>query len=1133
LLVDARFCGECGTPVDGARPDGAQLTHARTPSREPAAERRLVSVLFADLVGFTPFAEGRDAEDVRDTLSRYFELATDTVNRYGGTIEKFIGDAVMAVWGAPTAQEDDPERAVRAALELVESVPALFVGIEARVGVLTGEAAVNPLATNQGLVAGDLVNTAARLQAAAPAGAVLVGETTQRAAAGAVAFESIGELTLKGKALPVPAWRAVRVVAQRGGSGRAALPEPPFVGRSDELRTLRDAVTAVGRDRRPRLISISGPAGIGKSRLAWELEKYVDGVSEPIYWHRGRSPAYGEGITFWALGEMVRRRAGAVEGDADATTRERIAAVVADYVPDHTDAGFVEPALRALLGLEPPPAGGRDVLFAAWRIFFERIAERGTTILLFEDLQWADSGLLDFVDHLLDWAKCVPLLVVTLARSELFERRPDWGAGRRAAAALSLDPLPDDAMRQLLAGYVSGLPASAVEAILARADGIPLYAVETVRALVADGKLVGAGDRYRPTGDIGDLAIPPTLHSLIAARLDGLDPIDRALLQDAAVLGQVFTRDGIAALAGGVGADLDDRLRRLLRRQFLEVEADPRSPERGQYRFVQSLIREVAYATMARAERHSRHLAAARYFESLGDDELAGVLAAHYVAAYQTTTGAPEREAAAAQARVALRGGAQRAAALGAHAQALAFLEQALAITEEPTERANLNVRAAEAAHQLGRYGAAEKHARNAIDGFAGSADPDRASEATAALASILIDAGAAERARELLEAALGEAPAGQPAEAVLATDLARAQFRLNRYREAIASADRALDIAERLNLDVLVAEALLNKGTALGAVGRRRESAAILEGVVRQAETAGFTAAELRGRNNLVVSLWDDDPVRALDIITAGAALARKVGSRSMADWLTGTLGSTAYLAGRDWDEALSSLEEALGAATEASDRLQLLEGYGNLAAARGDALRTVRIEVRELASRVSEPREHAWAYSMDCSVGLASGDFRAVLEAATRASELDPDETGWFTTPFAIHAALWARDLEGAVEAASRMERHPYTGTGTNAIRIGARAGIAALEGRRADALSGFQTSTQTLRRIGRDFELALEFLDMVVLLGAKAPEVSSVVPEARAILTRLRATPYLSRLPEEGTRDEDAARMRESAT
>ena len=489
---DARFCSTCGHTLPTTDAAAAQT---RTPTTTAEAERRLVTVLFTDLVGFTTIAEDRDPEAVRELLSAYFETATRIVQVHGGTVEKFIGDAVMAVWGTPVAHEDDAERAVRAALELVDAVKALHPDLQARAGVLTGEAAVTLNATNQGMVAGDLVNTAARLQGVAEAGTVLVGEATRRAAEGAVVFEPLGDHSLKGKTAPVPAWRALRVVANRGGQGRADALEPPFVGREEELRELKDVLHAVGRDRRVRLVSITGPGGIGKSRLVWELEKYVDGVAEDIYWHRGRSPSYGEGIALWALGEMVRRRCGLTEDADEPTTRAAVDATLAEFVPDASERERIGPALLTLLGVEEAPAGGRDVLFPAWRLFFERIADGGTTVLVFEDLQWADTGLLDFIEHLLDWSRDLPILVVTLARPELFDRRPDWGANRRHLTALALAPLTDDEVRVLLEGLVPGLPADALAAIVARAEGMPLYAVEMVRGLLTDGRIERRGRR--------------------------------------------------------------------------------------------------------------------------------------------------------------------------------------------------------------------------------------------------------------------------------------------------------------------------------------------------------------------------------------------------------------------------------------------------------------------------------------------------------------------------------------------------------------------------------------------------------------------------------------------------------------
>jgi class 3 adenylate cyclase len=449
---DARFCTNCGTALqprgatgragvaeararytaaDGGPADGGAPAPPGIPALAPVAERRLVSVLFVDLVGFTPFAAGRDAEEVRELLTRYFELATDVVGRYGGTIEKFIGDAVMAVWGAPVAREDDAERAVRAALELVGAVSALGEEIQARAGVLTGEAAVTVGLMNQGMVAGDLVNTASRLQSAAAPGTVLVGEATQRAASAAIAFEPAGEQTLKGKHAPVPAWRALRVVAERGGRNRSDALEAPFVGRDDELRLLKDLFHATSRERKPRLVSVMGPAGIGKTRLSWEFKRYLDGLVEPVWWHAGGSPAYGEGVTFWALGEMVRSRAGLSERDDETRTRERVAAVVREHVPQE-EARWIEGALLALLGVGDGAPIDSDQLFAAWRLFFESLAATAPVVLVFEDTHHADGGLLDFIDHVLEWSRSFPITIITLARPELLERRPDWGGGKRA-----------------------------------------------------------------------------------------------------------------------------------------------------------------------------------------------------------------------------------------------------------------------------------------------------------------------------------------------------------------------------------------------------------------------------------------------------------------------------------------------------------------------------------------------------------------------------------------------------------------------------------------------------------------------------------------------------------------------------
>ncbi len=1118
----AKFCAECATPLTpGQSPPatGAPAAAVSATTRSPGAvaERRLVSVLFADLVGFTPFAEDRDAEDVRETLSKYFEIATDVIERYGGTVEKFIGDAVMAVWGAPVAREDDAERSVRAALELTDAVRALGPTIQARAGVLTGEAAVTLGATNQGMVAGDLVNTAARLQAVAQPGSVLVGEPTMRAASAAIAFEEAGEQALKGKTAPVPAWRALRVIAQRGGQGRSDLPEPPFVGRDEEMRLLKESIATTGRDRKARLVSITGPGGIGKSRLAWELEKYIDGISEDIFWHRGRSPSYGDGITFWALGEMVRRRAKLAEDDDETTTRERIHATVQEYVANDEDRRWVEPALLTLLGFEPAPAGGRDVLFAAWRIFFERIAQRGTTVLLFEDLQWADSGLLDFIEHLLEWARSAPILVVTLARPELFDRRADWGADIRNLTRLALEPLSDDAMRSLLDGFVPGLPAEAVATILARADGMPLYAVETVRALVADGRLERHGDGYRPTGDLGELAVPETLRSLIASRLDALDPADRSLVADAAVLGHSFGLTSLAAISGTGASELEPRLRGLVRRELFDLEIDPRSPERGQYRFVQSLIREVAYGTLAKRDRRARHLAAARHFEALGDDELAGLLASHYVAAHEASADGPEADAVAIQARISLSGAAERAANLGSHDQAVEFLRSAIAITTDAGERALLFLRAAQSANATARHEVAEAFARDAVAAARSAADAGTIGDAQALLGEVLIDAGDPPSAVALLEAALADFPESGPAEtrAALLGNLSRGLMRVVRLADAIAAADLALDLAEHLGLGRILAETLNNKGSALHYLGRGVEARALLRASIDVARAGGHVAAEIRALSNLGAA--GDDMRASRDAYRSAADLALRVGRRGLGQWAAASARYADFWLG-EWDGLLET-DETFGPRVGQTSRLDEIR-WDSLTAlalvARGEPTDKYLERFEALAREVPEKYAVSAAHFLRSDRALVEGDYAASADSALRAADASPELASIYLN-LAMRPAIWGRDLERARAISARLDADPASGSDTALDRLAAHAAVAALEGRTDEAAASFREALAGYRARSEDFTTATLDLNFVLLFGPDQPGASEAAAEARAIFERVGAKPYLAKLDE----------------
>ena len=655
----------------------------------------MCSVLFCDLVGFTPLSESRDPEAVRELLSEYFVVARTVIGRYGGVVEKFIGDAVMAVWGAPVAAEGDAERAVRAGLDLVAAVAELGAeagapGLVARCGVVTGEVAVTVGAGGEGM-AGDTVNTAARVQTAAEPGSVLVDGATKRLAERGVGFADAGEHALKGKAELAHLWRATWVLSGVGGSQRVDGLEAPLTGRDAELRTVRELFHAAAERRVPRLVLVSGPAGVGKSRLGWEFRKYIDGLAEQVWWHTGRCLSYGQGVAFWALAEIVRQRLSIAEEDPAAAVAEKLAAGLDRFVPDPGERAYVGPRLGRLLGVTAAGDGGgplaREELFAGWRLFFERLAAEGPAVLLVEDAQYADAGLLDFLDYLIDWVRDLPVFVLVLARPELGEIRPGSGTGRNRIT-LTLDPLDASSMDELVEALVPGMPASAREKVTGQAQGIPLFAVETIRSLIDRDIVQPIEGSYRLVGDIGQLAVPDSLHALLAARLDALDPGLRQLATDAAVLGATFAAEALIAVSGQDDQPARAALAELVRREVLSVSADPLSPERGSYRFTQNMLRQVAYDTLSRRDRKARHLKVAGYLRAAfpGDgEEVADVIAQHYLDALEAVLGDPDAADIREQAIGALARAAERAERTGAPALASTSFATAAQLTEADT----------------------------------------------------------------------------------------------------------------------------------------------------------------------------------------------------------------------------------------------------------------------------------------------------------------------------------------------------------------------------------------------------------------------------------------------------------------
>jgi class 3 adenylate cyclase len=593
---DAAFCNACGTPLE-----------------KPAAreERKIVTVLFVDLVGFTARAEQLDPEDVRAILNPYYTRLRSEIEVFGGTVEKFIGDAVMAVFGAPVAHGDDPERAVRAALAVRDAVAQMNeaepeLDLQVRLAVNTGEAIValgaNP-DLGEGLVAGDVVNTASRLQTAAPTNGILVGQTTHRATRGSFEYAEVEALVVKGKRAPVRAWLAN---SASSGPGERASSGVPMLGRVHELAVLNRIFDGVVADRRPHLVTVVGDAGIGKTRLGVEFSDRLEREGARVL--RGRSLPYGAVTTYGTFAQHVKGFAEIFANDDAELGREKLRAAIGTL--ECEDAEELSSDLALLIGLE----AGREVpdrqtLFRAARRFVELLAADQPTVLLFEDIHWAGSGTFDLVEMLASRVRDVPLLLLALARPDLQHARPGWGGGMPAYTALSLQALDDESAAELALQLLGAEVEAATSRVVETAEGNPLF-IEELAASVAERSPASAAP------------LPTTIRELISARLDALPPSERTVLLDAAVVGKLFWLGALESLDGSVG-DLPELLdsleaRDLVRREPLSwIEGDE------QYTFKHVMIREVAYATLPRTSRRELHAAVARFLEEATGDAAA------------------------------------------------------------------------------------------------------------------------------------------------------------------------------------------------------------------------------------------------------------------------------------------------------------------------------------------------------------------------------------------------------------------------------------------------------------------------------------------------------------------------------
>jgi class 3 adenylate cyclase len=1102
-----KFCGECG----GALVTGVS---AAVPVRDP--ERRLVTVLFADLVGFTSLSEHRDPEDVRRLLSGYFERCQVLIERYGGTVEKFIGDAVMAVWGTPVAREDDAERGVRAALALTQAMTAMGEEIgapelRARAGVLTGRAAVDKGREVEGMVLGDTVNTASRLQSLAVPGSVLVDDVTRRASEAAIAYEDAGTHSVKGREQPVHAWRALRVVAGAGGARRYAGVEAPFVGRDQELQQIIEASERSVEQSRAERVAIVGDAGSGKSRLLWEYFKYVDGIEEVRWWHQGRCLSYGEGVAYWALAEMIRSRAGILEEDLPESALEKLRDSVKEHVQDERERRLVEPRLAHLLRLQERAEADRADLFSGWRLFLERMAATHPVILVFEDLQWADSGLLDFIDYLLEWSAEYPIFILAVGRPGLRERRRAW-------PVLTLEPLEPGSVTEIVDGLAPGLPGELRAQISRRAEGIPLYAIETIRMLQDRGILVEEGSRYVMTTEVVELDVPETLQALVASRLDGLSAAERSLLQDASVLGQAFTPAAAAAVSDRAEDEVGRLLSALVAKQILKLDDDPRSPERGQYVFLQALLRTVAYGTLSRQARKLRHVAAARHLEQTWPGEqrdIAEVLASHYLEATRADPSADDvlQLRAAARDRLAAAGRAAASLALGTEAQS--YLTQAAELTEDDFERAELLEQAGQALWQSGDTAEAEHRLREAIELY-GRSGRALGGRATLILANILRYRGNLDEARALLEGfrAGDIAPLDRIVRAEALAQLAAEMGRGDDAEGAAALLEEALTVLELEQAWSALATALVHRSALVAYGDRSEEATGLLRQALVLAERHDLPTVALRARFTLGgVALSCDRFPEVVDECQRGLALARERGDRALERELLSQLIPALVALGR-WDEVTAHTSALLDGEHDIN-ALCAAAFVAMVAAARGN---TATLELCLLAAR-----EHTQSTYVDAAVSARLILARDAIEhgATEEALALAREALAQHTTgrefteaayDLAIEAAITLEDREAMAALDAYVGALPPA-RATPLLRAGRARILAEQAHRRSDtkaALSLEDDAIAALRLVNARPLLARALLDRV-----RRRDDRDAFAEAVNILEELGASSWLERV------------------
>jgi class 3 adenylate cyclase/tetratricopeptide (TPR) repeat protein len=1113
-----RFCPYCGAPLS---------------VQEPRTERKVVTILFCDLVGFTSRSDQADPEDVRAILQPFHTLAKAEIERYGGTLDKFIGDAAMGVFGSPIAHEDDPERAVRAGMRILDGVRKLHdrtpnEALSVRIGVNTGEAVVALAAGVQvgENVAGDVVNTASRLQGAAPAGCLIVGETTYRATCDAVEYQEQEPVIAKGKAKPLRVWSALSIRPLPTISDRPAT--APFVGREVERGVLEQAFLRSVIRERVQTITVMGEPGAGKSRLVAELGVAIPGLAPgvDVQWRRGRCLPYGDGITFWALGEIVKDQAGILESDPGETRLRKLGALLAGLVADAAELAWLRARLGPLVGAEGGLPVEREESFTAWQRFLEAAAKARPLVAVFEDIHWADPSMLAFIEHVTEHVGAAPLLMIATARPELYDRYPSWGTGMRNATVISLPPLgavETSALVSELLGAQS-LPPETQSLLLERSGGNPLYAEEFARAL-RDRGLVDQAGRF--IGDPAEMSFPDTVQALIAARLDTLVLERKGIVQDASVIGKVFWSGGVAFLSGAEEPQVREHLQALERKELVKPAGASTIGDQAEYTFWHALVRDVAYSQLPRAARASKHRKAAAWLESIAGErlgDLAEILAYHAISALEMarvsgeTEGLPYLELTAARY---LRLASGRAMALDV-AQAEAQLLQALQLmpAADP-DRPQVVASLAEAAFHAGRLDEADRRYEEAIASLRTQGYVREAAEAMTRRSVVLEYRGDSAAARALLSNAidlLERIPPGTELALALATS-AGSHLISGRYQEVIEEADRAIKLAERVGE---AAEA----GRAHGFRGYARAIQGDLGGIEEQWEALAGLRALGQGRataiayNNLASCLTHvEGSQAALDVFREAVAFAETRGLREAVMALQNSMLDPLFEVG-EWDEVLRLGQEVAEEARREGSGYDEVFAEADRAAVLACRLGADARDFCESVLERSRPLEDAplqmRAMIATATARLAAQDrpgtsalVREVLQitqgdaVTVRASEL----------PHLVRLAVGAGDPALADSVLEGCE-----GLGLARYRLSRLAAEAVIEesgGRLARALERYQEAARQWAEHGHVFERAYALFGTArCLAGLGQVELARPsLEEARDAFARLGAQPALA--------------------